>query len=169
MERALTMIRREHPRRLRSVDWHVTCHRICRSEGCALNGFFVRTTASCNPIALQPCPEGRDSSQEMINRVMATAGSTPRPCPDCRREMEPRGAEFGEGAPHMVAHAQRARHDGTRDRGRVDFEDRVHIHHVWYQLIAVSRYADPEDGASVQGGALHDLPSTTRGNVGPPQ
>ena len=67
--------------------------------------------------------------------------------------MEPRGAEFGEDAPHiLVVHARRARQDGTRDRGRVDFEHRVHIRGVWYKLVAVSWYADPEEGASVQGG-----------------
>ena len=147
------MIRREHPRVLRSIDWHVTCQGICRSEGCALNGCFVQTTVSCNLVALPRCPVGRDSSQEMLNRLLATAESTPRPCPDCSRDMDPRGAQFKKGTPHiLVIHTRRARHDGTRDRGRVEFEERVHMRGDWYRLIAVSQYANPEDEASIQGG-----------------
>ena len=139
MERALTMIRHEHPRILRSIDWHMTCLGICRSRGCRLDGCFVTTSVSSNPVVLQPCPDGRDSSQEMLNRRLATAESTPRPCPDRSRGMEPRGGQYMQGTPHiLVIHARRARHDGTRDRGRVEFEERVHIRDDWYRLIAVS-------------------------------
>ena len=119
MERALTMIGLEHPRVLRSIEWQPTCVGMCRSEGCVLSGCYVQSRVPCNPIALPPCSADRDSSQEMVNRLMATAGSIPRPCPECCRDMEPRGAQFEEGTPHiLVIHARRARHDGTRDRGR---------------------------------------------------
>ena len=153
MERALTMIGHEHPRIVRSIDWHITYQGLCRNEECAPYGCFVTTTVSCNPVVLQPCPDGRDSSQEMLNRLMATAESTPRPCPDCSKDMDPRGAQYVQGRPHiLVIHARRARHDATRDRGRVEFAERVHIRDDWYRLIAISQYADPEDEASLQGG-----------------
>ena len=169
MERSLTMIRKEHPGIMRSIDWHLACQGLCRNEECTRCGRVMMTTVSCNQVIVQLCPTGRDSSQEMLNRMMATAESTHRPCPCSSQDMYPKGAEYVQGTPHiLVIHARRARHDATRDRGRVEFAERIHVRDDWHRLIAVSRYADPEDWTSIQG-ALHDLPSTTRGIVGPPR
>ena len=71
MERALAMVRGEHPDLLTSVDWQVACLGICRNGECGRLDGEVRTTVPCNPIALQPRPEDGDSSQEMVNRMMA--------------------------------------------------------------------------------------------------
>ena len=151
MERALTMIGGERPELLTAVDWHVASLGVCRNRECGRLDSEMCTAVPCNPIALRP--ENEDSSQEMVNRMMAAAGMTPQPCPDCSQDMEPKGAEFGEDTPHiLVVHARRARHDGTRDTRRVDFEDRIHIQQVWYKLIAVSQCTYPEGDTSAQGG-----------------
>ena len=84
---------------------------------------------------------------------MATVESAHRPCPGYSQDMDPKGAHYVQGTPHiLVVHAWRARHDARRDRGRVEFAERIHVRDDWYRLIAVSRYADPQDEASIQGG-----------------
>ena len=119
LERSLTMIRQEEPGVMRCIDWHIACQGMCCNVDCRRYGRSGTANVSCNPVVMQPCPTGRDDAQDMLNRLRTITESTPRPCPDCSVDMEPTGARYVHGTPHiLIIHAQRARHDATRDSSR---------------------------------------------------
>ena len=52
-------------------------------------------------------PHWKDDTQDMLNVLRTIMESTPKPCRDCSVDMEPAGARYVQGTPHiLIVHAQ---------------------------------------------------------------
>ena len=153
MERAFTTLRQEDPMVMRCIDWHIACQGTCGNLECPRFRRSVTVNVSCNPVVMQPCPDGRDDAQDMLTRLRGTTASVPRPCPDCSVDMAPNRARYVGEPPHIVVvHTRRAMHDSNSDSSRVEFPERVNVQGHYYQLFAIARYTDPGEETTIQGG-----------------